>query len=51
MIDWIWMTLNTSMRDLSFLQWIFTLGCMAAMIAAGLYIYEVLDWIRKRMRK
>lgn len=50
MIDWIWMTLHTSMRDLSFLQWILIVGVMCGMIATGLWLYEVLDWIRKKWR-
>lgn len=44
---WITMTLNTSMRDLSFLQWLFVVGIVVSVVWGGLLLSDLCDRMRK----
>jgi len=51
LLDWIWMTLNTSMRDLTFLQWLLVVGIMVGMILGGLYLRSFLYTLGRTLWK
>jgi len=51
LLDWIWMTLNTSMRDLTFLQWLLVVGIMVGMILGGLYLRSFLYTLGRALWK